>query len=211
MACRWLQATAQSPFSQIQQAPLALASARPTEPRIYNPPLSACLPARAPAYLPGCFSRRNAYNMVVNKYGERLYRGLVDTETAHLHKVPAFPGCYVACQLLLHCWGMHRGVSVCAQAVSQFPSFTCHLPASLDTHPSHTTIRAWPPLPPPALQVAARIEAAQGEGFLRALKAEWEAHNKSVQMIRDILMYMDRIYVKHQVGGGCAVHAVLSW
>lgn len=23
----------------------------------------------------------------VNKYGERLYRGLVDTETAHLHKV----------------------------------------------------------------------------------------------------------------------------
>ena len=25
--------------------------------------------------------------MVVNKYGERLYRGLVDTETAHLHKV----------------------------------------------------------------------------------------------------------------------------
>ncbi|EFN52532.1 hypothetical protein CHLNCDRAFT_138949 [Chlorella variabilis] len=75
---------------------------------------------------------RNAYNMVVNKYGERLYRGLVDTETAHLRKV------------------------------------------------------------------AARIEAAQGEGFLRAIKAEWESHNKSVQMIRDILMYMDRIYVKQQ-------------
>jgi hypothetical protein len=55
----------------------------------------------------------------------------------------------------------------------------------------------------PLLQVAARIEAAQGEGFLRALKAEWEAHNKSVQMIRDILMYMDRIYVKQQVGAAC--------
>lgn len=56
--------------------------------------------------------------------------------------------------------------------------------------------------PPPFLlpQVAARIEAAQGEGFLRAIKAEWESHNKSVQMIRDILMYMDRIYVKQQVG-----------
>ncbi|PSC70166.1 cullin 3 [Micractinium conductrix] len=75
---------------------------------------------------------RNAYNMVVNKYGERLYNGLKDTETAHLHKV------------------------------------------------------------------AARIEAAQGEGFLRALRSEWELHNKAVQMIRDILMYMDRIYVKQQ-------------
>lgn len=50
------------------------------------------------------------------------------------------------------------------------------------------------------VQVAARIEAAQGEGFLRALRAEWEGHNKSVHMIRDILMYMDRIYVKQQVG-----------
>ena len=47
--------------------------------------------------------------------------------------------------------------------------------------------------------MAGRIEAAQGDGFLRALKAEWENHNKSVQMIRDILMYMDRIYVKQQV------------
>ncbi|KAL4421065.1 hypothetical protein ABPG77_001360 [Micractinium sp. CCAP 211/92] len=75
---------------------------------------------------------RNAYNMVVNKYGDRLYRGLVETETRHLS------------------------------------------------------------------EVAGRIEAAQGDGFLRALKHEWENHNKSVQMIRDILMYMDRIYVKQQ-------------
>ena len=37
-----------------------------------------------------------------------------------------------------------------------------------------------PLLPPP--QVAARIEAAQGEGFLRAIKAEWESHNKSVHV-----------------------------
>ncbi len=31
--------------------------------------------------------RRNAYNMVVNKYGDRLYRGLVETETRHLSEV----------------------------------------------------------------------------------------------------------------------------
>jgi hypothetical protein len=61
--------------------------------------------------------------------------------------------------------------------------------------------------------VAARIEAAQGEGFLRALKAEWEAHNKSVQMIRDILMYMDRIYVKQQAGAALCMpcSAVPGW
>lgn len=60
------------------------------------------------------------------------------------------------------------------------------------------TLTSRPPLPIAPCQVAARVEAAQGEGFLRAIKAEWEAHNKSVQMIRDILMYMDRIYVKQQ-------------
>jgi hypothetical protein len=57
------------------------------------------------------------------------------------------------------------------------------------------------------VQVAARIEAAQGEGFLRALRAEWEGHNKSVHMIRDILMYMDRIYVKQQVRRAVGVQA----
>lgn len=75
---------------------------------------------------------RNAYNMVVNKYGERLYRGLVETETKHL------------------------------------------------------------------LGIAEAVEACQGESFLTALRREWERHNKSVTMIRDILMYMDRIYVKQQ-------------
>ena len=55
--------------------------------------------------------------------------------------------------------------------------------------------------------MAERIETAQGEGFLRALKSEWEAHNKSVQMIRDILMYMDRIYVKQHVSASAAAAA----
>lgn len=36
--------------------------------------------------------------------------------------------------------------------------------------------------------VALRIDAAQGEGFLRELKLRWDHHNKSMQMIRDILM-----------------------
>lgn len=60
--------------------------------------------------------------MVVNKYGERLYTGLVDTETSHLKTI------------------------------------------------------------------AKRIEEAQGESLLRVLRSEWENHNKSVAMIKDILM-----------------------
>ena len=60
--------------------------------------------------------------MVINKFGDRLYNGLVETITRHLEGV------------------------------------------------------------------AARIEAAQGDGFLRELKLRWDNHNKSMQMIRDILM-----------------------
>ena len=61
--------------------------------------------------------------MVINKCGERLYKGVVDTVTAHL------------------------------------------------------------------TGVAARVEeAAGGEALLRDLTARWEDHNKSMQMIRDILM-----------------------
>ena len=60
--------------------------------------------------------------MVINKFGDRLYAGLVDTITQHLTKI------------------------------------------------------------------AAGIEATQGESFLRELKLRWDHHNKSMQMIRDILM-----------------------
>eukprot|EP00891_Asterochloris_glomerata_P001669 jgi/Astpho2/1669/e_gw1.00032.27.1_t len=75
---------------------------------------------------------RNAYNMVINKFGERLYMGLENVIEQHLSTI------------------------------------------------------------------ARKIDAAQGESFLRELKLRWEHHNKSMQMIRDILMYMDRVYVKHQ-------------
>ena len=38
-----------------------------------------------------------------------------------------------------------------------------------------------------------KVEEAQGESFLRELKLRWDHHNKSMQMIRDILMV--RIYL----------------
>lgn len=75
---------------------------------------------------------RNAYNMVLHKFGDRLYNGVIEVLKEHL-----------------------RGV-------------------------------------------AERIEAIQGEPFLKELNKKWEEHNKSTQMIRDILMYMDRTYVSQQ-------------
>ncbi|KOM31428.1 hypothetical protein LR48_Vigan01g098300 [Vigna angularis] len=72
---------------------------------------------------------RNAYNMVLHKFGEKLYSGLVATMTGHLK------------------------------------------------------------------DIAQSVEAAQGGSFLEELNRKWNDHNKALQMIRDILMYMDRTYI----------------
>jgi hypothetical protein len=65
---------------------------------------------------------RNAYNMVLHKYGERLYSGVQEALRSHL-----------------------RGV-------------------------------------------AQNVVHAQGTPFLQELVSRWNEHNKSTQMIRDILM-----------------------
>ncbi|THU59051.1 hypothetical protein C4D60_Mb03t20900 [Musa balbisiana] len=67
----------------------------------------------------------NAYSMVLHKYGEKLYTGLVNTMT----------------------------------------------------------------------EIAKSIEAAQGGLFLEELNVKWGDHNKALQMIRQILMDMDRTFV----------------
>ena len=72
---------------------------------------------------------RNAYNMVLHKFGEKLYSGLVTTMTSHLK------------------------------------------------------------------EISQSIESAQGEIFLEELNRKWVDHNKALQMIRDILMYMDRTFI----------------
>ncbi|CAH9084542.1 unnamed protein product [Cuscuta europaea] len=74
---------------------------------------------------------RNAYNMVLHKFGETLYSGLVLTLTVHLK------------------------------------------------------------------EISKSIEAAQGGLFLEELIRKWDDHNKALQMIRDILMYMDRTFISN--------------
>lgn len=44
-------------------------------------------------------------------------------------------------------------------------------------------------------EISKAIEAAQGELFLVELNRKWADHNKALQMIRDILMYMDRTFI----------------
>lgn len=72
---------------------------------------------------------RNAYNMVLHKFGDKLYSGLVLTMTSHLK------------------------------------------------------------------DIAVSVEASQGALFLEELNRKWTEHNKALQMIRDILMYMDRTFI----------------
>jgi cullin 3 len=77
---------------------------------------------------------RNAYNLVLHKYGDRLYNGLKQVVDEHL-----------------------KGV---AQLVAQ----------------------------------------ANDDYFLQALNEAWNDHHQSMLMIRDILMYLDRVYV---TSGNC--------
>ena len=81
--------------------------------------------------------------MVINKFGDRLYNGLVQTQTEHLR------------------------------------------------------------------QVAAKVEAAQGETFLRELKLRWDHHNKSMQMIRDILMVHRQLALTHLILSRAHLHVVM--
>jgi len=74
---------------------------------------------------------RNAYNMVLHKYGDRLYKGLQQVVDEHL-----------------------KGV-------------------------------------------ANDVAAANDDMFMEALNKAWSDHKISMLMIRDILMYMDRVYVMH--------------
>ncbi|XP_024977317.1 cullin-3A-like isoform X2 [Cynara cardunculus var. scolymus] len=44
-------------------------------------------------------------------------------------------------------------------------------------------------------EIATSVEASQGPLFLEELNRKWMEHNKALQMIRDILMYMDRTFI----------------
>ncbi|KAK4477614.1 hypothetical protein RD792_016852 [Penstemon davidsonii] len=74
---------------------------------------------------------RNAYNMVLHNFGDKLYSGVVSSITSHLK------------------------------------------------------------------EIADSMEIVEGPIFLEKLIYKWTEHNKAVQLIQDIMMYMERTYVKY--------------
>lgn len=44
-------------------------------------------------------------------------------------------------------------------------------------------------------EIAASVDASQGPLFLEELNQKWMEHNKSLQMTRDILMYIDITFI----------------
>ncbi|CAI5526714.1 unnamed protein product [Closterium sp. Naga37s-1] len=130
--------------------------------------------------------RFNAYNMVLHKNGDRLYAGLVSN----------------AYNMMLHKYGdrLYAGLVVAVLTVSFRCSSLCLPPVNAYNMVLHkygdrlyaglvSTMTAH------LKGVAAAIEAAHGPLFLNELDARWHDYGKSLQMIRDILMYMDRTYV----------------
>ena len=57
-------------------------------------------------------------------------------------------------------------------------------------------------------EVARRIDSTQNEQFLQEINQRWNDHNKSMQMIRDILMVQMRVILVYQLSPSAtwAVH-----
>ncbi|KAI8620951.1 ubiquitin ligase SCF complex subunit Cullin [Chytriomyces sp. MP71] len=112
---------------------------------------------------------RNAYNMVLYKMGDKLYAGVDDVVSAHL-------------------------VATAAETLAPaFPSGGSSLSTSgLDRYPTGDD--------PNSLIVQAGLKGGAllsgGDLFLKTLSRVWDDHTTCMVMIRDILLYMDRVYVR---------------
>lgn len=108
---------------------------------------------------------RNAYNMVLQKMGERLYNGVKEVITEHLNEVtrikilPAFSNVLTT--------GTHLTTSNTITTASS-------------TERSATSSTR--------MDMAARIDS--GTRFLKVVQWEWEDHMQCMTMIKDILMYL---------------------
>ncbi|CAI5532968.1 unnamed protein product [Closterium sp. Naga37s-1] len=149
---------------------------------------------------------RNAYNMVLHKYGGRLYAGLVVAQRAQhgaaLHKYG--DRLYAGLVWLLHsrlsfppslCLPIY--VSPANQQRAQHGAALHNNAYNMVLHKYGDRLYAGlvSTMTAHLKGVAAAIEAAHGPLFLNELDARWHDYGKSLQMIRDILMYMDRTYV----------------
>lgn len=109
---------------------------------------------------------RNAYTMVLHKHGERLYTGLKEVVTQHLE---------TKVWLLLYWFSVVSELFSTLFVVSRFILIRSLLNF---------------------IQVREDVLRALHNNFLQTLNQAWNDHQTSMVMIRDILMYMDRVYVQ---------------
>ena len=106
--------------------------------------------------------------MVLHKHGERLYTG--DTAKRHMIKF-----CYILPDWLFFYKDISEEIIIHIYVVSGLKEVvTQHLES----------------------KVRNDVLAALNNNFLQTLNATWSDHQTSMVMIRDILMYMDRVYVQ---------------
>ncbi|KAJ3022542.1 UNVERIFIED_CONTAM: hypothetical protein HDU68_009045 [Siphonaria sp. JEL0065] len=105
---------------------------------------------------------RHAYNLVLNKSGDRLYAGISGVVRSHLAE--------------------------CAATVAAaFPvATTKDDDAVAGTAAASNVVAAG---------LSGRVELVGAKDFIKKLKTVWDDHTTCMIMIRDILMYMDRVYV----------------
>ena len=110
---------------------------------------------------------RNAYNMVLHKFGDKLYNGLTDTITQHL-----------------------QGVAALVQAAND-DTFLQELKDRWDKHKLSSIVRSCP-------HARRVMDSGLHTRCLAARVRRLTLTSPPTQMIRDILMYMDRTYVSSQ-------------
>ncbi|KAJ3243119.1 hypothetical protein HDU78_000813 [Chytriomyces hyalinus] len=120
---------------------------------------------------------RSAYNLVLNKNGDKLYAGVKDLLVTHLSNtaskavVPLFPTCSAATgtnSVLTRESLENESNSAAAKMVKD--AIAAGLPNGVASFTG-------------------------GDEFLKLLKSVWDHHVTCMIMVRDILLYMDRVYV----------------
>ncbi|KAI9350328.1 Cullin [Obelidium mucronatum] len=102
---------------------------------------------------------RHAYNLVLNKTGDKLYAGVEAVLRAHLAE------CAVA---------VAAAFPIATTSEASRATGDCVVAAGLRGH----------------------VELVGTREFIRCLRSVWDDHTTCMVMIRDILMYMDRVYVE---------------
>ncbi|KAJ3131094.1 Cullin-3, partial [Physocladia obscura] len=131
---------------------------------------------------------RNAYNMVLNKQGDKLYAGVGSVITNHLRRVAA----EVVAPAFATSANTHQSFTFAPAAITTTNTTATNASSSLPSSIQNNTTNPFIV----EAGLAGRVSLASPHAFVRTLKAVWDDHTTCMVMIRDILLYMDRVYVR---------------